>query len=250
MLFAGCDFTSGLNKEILIAQTHVSNQEFEKAVTVYEEILQQKPPKNIQVKINFQLGDIYSLYLNDYAKSLSYYTEVINAAVEPLWQVKALEKTGAIYFEQLKNYEKAKYAYKRLTNFYPRLERQDYYMFRYGLCHFHESKYQTAKEIFEALKDVEGERVGLEAYFYLGLIHFYQQNWEESVSQWFEYLKRETRKDKIVEVKFLIGNAYESSEKLKEAYNIYYSIIGEYPNPEVIESRLNSLYERRVARKR
>ena len=60
----------------------------------------------------------------------------------------------------------------------------------------------------------------------------------------------ENRNDRIVKTKFLIANAYESAEKLKEAYNIYYSILGEYPNSEVIENRLKSLYERRVSRKR
>ena len=47
-----------------------------------------------------------------------------------------------------------------------------------------------------------------------------------------------------------MANAYETMERLKEAYNIYYSIVGEYPNNEVIKARLNSIYERKVARKR
>ena len=47
-----------------------------------------------------------------------------------------------------------------------------------------------------------------------------------------------------------MGNAYETMEELKKAYNIYYSILGEYPNNDVIKNRLNSLYKRRIARKR
>ena len=61
---------------------------------------------------------------------------------------------------------------------------------------------------------------------------------------------REKRRDNIVQTKFLMANAYETMEKLKAAYNIYYSILGEYPNTEVIKNRLKSIYERRVARKR
>ena len=71
-----------------------------------------------------------------------------------------------------------------------------------------------------------------------------------AIDNWFEYLKREKQKNKIVQVKFLIANAYESDEQLKNAYNIYYSLLGDYPNQEVLKSRLKSIYERRVARKR
>jgi len=47
-----------------------------------------------------------------------------------------------------------------------------------------------------------------------------------------------------------MANAYEMLEKLKEAYNLYYSILGEYPNTKVIQNRLNSIYARKIARKR
>jgi hypothetical protein len=84
----------------------------------------------------------------------------------------------------------------------------------------------------------------------MGLIEFYNKNWDKAVEYWLEYLKRERRKDQIVKVKFLIANAHESNEKLKEAYNIYYSLLPAYPNPDVLRARLKSLYARRVARKR
>ena len=60
----------------------------------------------------------------------------------------------------------------------------------------------------------------------------------------------EKREDLIVEAKFLIANAFESSEDLKRAWDIYYSIKGSYPNTKVIFERLNSIRDRRVARKR
>ena len=65
-----------------------------------------------------------------------------------------------------------------------------------------------------------------------------------------EYLKYEKNKDRIIEAKFMIANSYETKESLKEAYDIYYSILPEYPNPEVIKGRLKSLFTRRQARKR
>lgn len=247
-MLAGCDFTSGLHKDILKAQDHVTKQEFKKAAEEYERILDKKPSKTIQIKISYHLGEIYSIYLNDNKKALKHLDKIIKTSNEPSWQVKALEKIASIQFEDFKNYAAAKTAYKKLMGFVPRLERQDEYSLKYAQCEFYLENYNESEQLFLDL--IKTAQLGADPYYYLGLGKFYTSSWDEAVSYWFEYLKREKRKDKIVQVKFLIANAYESAEKLKEAYNIYYSIIGEYPNPEVIESRLNSLYERRVARKR
>jgi hypothetical protein len=65
-----------------------------------------------------------------------------------------------------------------------------------------------------------------------------------------EYIKRETRKDNVVQAKFVLANALENLEELKKAYNMYYSILSDYPNIDVIKNRLKSIYKRRVARKR
>lgn len=248
LLLAGCDFTSGLHKDILKAQEHITKQDFGKAAGIYEEILLRKPSKTIQIKINYQLAEIYSIYLNDHDKALLHLRSIIESSNEPSWQVKALEKIGSINFEEFKDYKKAKEVYQKLMSFTPTLEKQDEYTFRYAQCQFHLENYKASSKFFMELSS--RPNFAADSFYYLGLGEFFQNNWERAIKHWFEYLKREKRKDKIVQVKFLIANAYESAEKLKQAYNIYYSIIGEYPNPKVIESRLNSLYERRVARKR
>lgn len=249
-IFTGCGFTSGLYKDILKAQDYIETRDFQKAVKVYENILERKPGKIINIKINYQLGEINSIYLNNYQKALKHFDNVISLANEPLWQVKSLEKIGLISYDNLKEYKKSQYAYKKLMNFIPKLERQDFYKFRYAQSLYQLEKYENAKEIFKELTQELNSIYSVQSYYFLGLVNFYEKKWEQSISYWFEYLKREKRQDRIVQVKFMIANAYESSEQLKQAYNIYYSIIGNYPNPEVIRSRLNSLYARRVARKR
>ena len=247
-MMAGCDFTSGLHKDILRAQDLITNRKFSQATAVYENILKRKPTKTIQIKINYQLAEIYSIYLGNFKMALVHLNTIITSSNEPSWQVKALERIGTIQYEEFKNYRKSKKVYEKLMGFTPRLSRHEDYMFKLAQSEFHLKNYKKSQSLFKKL--ALNKEFGADSYYYLGLGHFYRGNWELAINRWFEFLKREKRKDKIVQVKFLIANAYESAEKLKEAYNIYYSIIGEYPNPSVIESRLNSLYARRVARKR
>jgi tetratricopeptide (TPR) repeat protein len=245
-----CDFTSGLNQDILGAQKYVDNQEFQNAVALYERILRKNPSKTIKTKINYQLAEIYYLYLDEQLKALKYYQFIVDNVDEPLWQVKSLEKIADINFSFGKNYVESIRAYNILMRVKPRLKNYDYYYFRVGEAYFELGRFQRAREIFSQILSQPSNAHYVEAYYKMGLVEFYNKNWDLAVDFWMEYLKREKRKDQIVKVKFLIANAYESNEKLKEAYNIYYSLLPSYPNPEVLKSRLKSLYARRVARKR
>lgn len=252
-LFLGlssCDFTSGLNQDILNAQKYVDNQDFAKAVELYERILVKNPSKVIKTKINYQLAEIYYLYLDQQIKALKYYQFIVDNVDDPLWQVKSLEKMADINFSFAKNFPEAIKIYQMLMQVKPRLKNYDYYFLRVGESYFEMGKYQKAREVFNQILSQPTHPHYIETFNQMALIEFYNQNWDKAVDYWLEYLKREKRKDQIVKVKFLIANAYESNEKLKEAYNIYYSLLPVYPNPEVLRARLKSLYARRVARKR
>jgi len=250
LVLFGCDFTSGLNQDILSAQKFVDNQEFSKAVELYERVLKKNPSKVIKTKINYQLAEIYYLYLDEQVKALKYYQYIVDNVDDPLWQVKSLEKLADINFTFSKNYDEAIRAYQVLMRVKPRLKNYDYYFFRVGESYFEQGKYAKAREIFNQVLSQPTNPYYVEAFYQMGLIEFYNTQWDKAVEFWMEYLKREKRKDHIVKVKFLIANAYESNEMLKEAYNIYYSLLPVYPNPEVLRARLKSLYARRVARKR
>lgn len=248
--FSSCDFTSGLNQDILSAQKYVDQQNFAKAVELYERVLKKNPSKIIKTKINYQLAEIYYLYLDEQVKALKYYQFIVDNVDDPLWQVKSLEKMADINFTFAKKYPEAIRSYQILMKVKPRLGNYDYYFLRVGESYFEMGNYNKAREIFNQIISQPTNPYYVEAYNQMGLIEFYNKNWDQAVEYWLEYLKRERRKDQIVKTKFLIANAYESNEKLKEAYNIYYSLLPSYPNPEVLRARLKSLFARRVARKR
>ncbi len=107
---SSCDFTSGLNQDILSAQKYVDNQEFHQAVELYERILKKNPSKSIKTKINYQLAEIYYLYLDEQVKALKYYQFIVENVDEPLWQVKSLEKMADINFSFAKNFVSGDFA--------------------------------------------------------------------------------------------------------------------------------------------
>ena len=163
---------------------------------------------------------------------------------------KAQERIGEINFNYLKDFKSSQRTYLKLVNFTPRLERFDFYQFRYALSLHHDQSYSLSIKQFEKIQSNSSHEYFVASFYQLGITYFNQKKWKRAIFLWKEYLKREKRRDNIIQTKFLMGNAYETMENLKKAYDLYYSILGEYPNTEVLQNRLNAIYNRRVARKR
>lgn len=249
-LFSSCDLTSGLYKEILEAQELVKEQRFKEAVGRYQNILNQSPPKNIKIKIYLQLGDIFSIYLNNQDESLKFYERILDEIDDPLRQAKVLEKIADLNYEYKRDYKKSKKIYEILANFEPKLQDYEYYQYKKAMCLHNLKLYKDSVEEFDEIIKDKRHKFYLESFYYKGLSYYFIQDWVNAINVWKKYLRIEKRRSLVIETKFLMANAFETSEKLKEAYNLYYSILGDYPNPEVIKNRLKSLYKRRVARKR
>ncbi len=244
------DFGPRIHKEVLQAQDLIANQKYEEAALRYEHILKQNPSREIEVKILYQLGDLYSIYLSQNQKSIAYYQKIIEISEDPLWLVRTKERMAEIYFNYLKNYPKALDIYQRLKAFSPKLKRQDFYQLRYSQCLFKLGRLHLAEKSFAQIRQNKGHQFYVRSIYFLGLINFQKQEWQKAIDYWKEYIRFETRSDSLIQVKFLMANAYETMEELKQAYNLYHSILGKYPNTEVVQNRLNSIYTRRVARKR
>jgi tetratricopeptide (TPR) repeat protein len=122
--------------------------------------------------------------------------------------------------------------------------------FRHAQTYKNLSQYDDAIDAFMEIKKDIQHQYYVDSFHEIGLCYFYKKDWKKAIKYWKDFLVRSKEREKIISTKFLMANAYETNEELKKAYNIYYSILNDYPNPSVIKNRLESLYARRVARKR
>jgi len=190
------------------------------------------------------------LHIGNNQSAVKYYRKILKESEDPLWLIKAEEKLGEINFSFLKKYNDSIENYIKLVNFIPKLEKSDFYKFRLAMSLLKNNQLKRSFKIFLEIKNDERSKYSVRSIFYLGVIAFQSKRWMNVVKHLSDYIKKETRKDSIVQAKFLIANSYETMEQLKKAYNIYYSILGKYPNTAVVQNRLQSIYDRRIARKR
>ena len=245
-----CDFSPRIHKKIIVAQEYVMGQRYRDAIKEYNDILSENPPSEIQVKIYYQLGEIYSTNLGENEQAIKYFSKVEEHTKDPLWLVKSQERMGEIHYSYLRDFERARENYETLFYFTPKLARQNFYEHRLALSYNKVGQENKAKELLLSIVSRPKHKYYVSSIFELGSLHFLKKEWQTAIEYWTEYIQKEKRRDNIVQAKFLMANAYETMEDLQKAYNIYYSILGEYPNTQVIQNRLRSIYERRIARKR
>lgn len=250
LILTSCDFTPPINRRIIEAQNYIASHDYAKSAVLYEDILNGHPNDDLRLKICYQLGEIYSIYLGEYKKALKNYNEVKTLTEDPIWLIKIEEKLAEINFNYLKDYKTAIENYKRLTEFTPKLSNFDYFELQTAISYFYLNNKMSALEVLNTIQSDPSHQYYIRSFYYLGLIYFEEKEFNKALYVWQEYIKRETNKDNLVQAKFMIANIYESLENLKMAYDIYYSIVNDYPNPEVIQSRLTSLYNRRISRRR
>ena len=250
LAWSSCDFTPPLLNEIEEAQKLIGEQRYHDATLKYEKILDKNLPKDIKIKIYYQLGDLYSIYLAKNEKALEYYKKVKKNTENPFWLIKTQERIAEIEFSFLKRYRESFENYDQLARFTPRLEKNDFYEFRRALSLLKMKNFSAASFYFKKITEQKNHQHHVISFYYCGLVDFERERWDSAVKYWNEYIKREKVRENVVQTKFLMANAYETMEKLKKAYNLYYSILGEYPNTEVVQNRLKAIYDRRVARRR
>lgn len=246
----GCDFSSQSHQKILEAQKLLNEFQYEKAVKKYEEVVEKIPSGNLKYKLLFQIGDIYSLYLSQPEKARSFFDQIIKETNDPNWKVNSMERIADLEYSHFRDFKLSSELYQKLYDFYPYLANRDLYEIRLAESLMEIGELDKSKKYLQGIVKSTGHEFSTRSFYLLGTIEFRRENWEKSVGYWLDYLRRETNKDYIIQAKYLLANTYETMEELEKAYNIYYSLLGDYPNPQVIRNRLRSIHTRRVDRKR
>ncbi len=243
----GCDFTPQIHRDILAAQDLLIDQNYSAAIKKYNKILATSNDENIRSKVIFQLAEIYLLHYDNARKSLTLLNKIKTESQNLEAIIKAEEKIANINFSVLHDYKTALKNYLNLISFKPYLKNHKFYILRYAKSALLAGNYQIAIEMFK--KMIKEKQFGEIAYFYLGQSYFYKQEWKKAIKNLKKYLSFNNLENRI-KAQLLLANSYENIEELKKAYDIYYGLLADYPNPEVIRNKLNSIYTRQISSKR
>ena len=190
-ILCGCDFSPRLHKEILEAQSFINTQNYEKAALKYKKILNGVAPKKVKIKIFYQLGELYSIHLDDNNLAINYYSKILKLSEDLRELVKVEEKIAEIDFSYLKNFKRAVESYERLIKFKPRLKKHDFYHYRLGLSYLNFGKLEKAEKTFQEILRDRSHEYYLKSLYNSGLIFFKSKNWKKAIGFWETYISLE-----------------------------------------------------------
>ena len=245
----GCHFNSISHRQIIEAQEYIENRQYNLAKEVLIKSLSGSiKPKN-KIKVLHQLGVLYAFYLNDTEKALSSFKQIIELNFDRASTVKATDYLADLLFSKLRDFNEAELYYKKLISYDPKLSKHSFYYLRFVKSLFENFKFKKCLTHLQVLKNDKSTDMN-ELLFFEGMSYFYLNESQKAL----KYLKKidenKLSKAKAIEVRFYLGNIYETLEDLEKAYQQYFSIRYAYPNPKVINTRLEKIISRKKAMKR
>ncbi|MCB9092939.1 MAG: hypothetical protein H6620_10315 [Halobacteriovoraceae bacterium] len=244
-----CSRETKITRLILNAQEQTEEGKYKDALETYNEILNLKINSEIENRIIFQKAKLYHLYIQNFEQAKLQYKLILNLADKPFWQILGLEGIAKIELDHDKEYNSCFKHYQKLKSFLPKLELYDSYENLALECAFKSSSEKNLSDAGESILIIDHHPLLAKFRWYEGLSLFNKGKYQESIDLWAKNLTQIEEPYKA-KVKFYMGLAYENLEQLEKAYKMFYSVLKTYPEPDAVQYKLESLYQRRVERKR
>ncbi len=227
------------------AEEYVQAANYKKALESFNKSLDRGVSPTLRSKIILKKAEIYHLYIQDNMKALEEYQKLIDDEYDIVWRVFAIDRMADIYFDFENDYKSSAEQYKILISFLPKLEKYNFYLFRYGLSLFKSKQYEKASEIFEQIAKDKDNTYHNAATLERGLVDYVQAKYQKSIDYWKEN-KDLVKGSEYVDIIFYMASAYEHLENLDKAYSLFFSLKSVYPDIKIIEAKLDAIYKRRI----
>ncbi|MCE9624463.1 MAG: tetratricopeptide repeat protein [Deltaproteobacteria bacterium] len=219
-------------------------KEFEHSIELYLKALKYYPGHPRTAEVILTIGDIYNFSLGNSEKASKAYEMLENRFPKSPETLKAFRHAGEMD-EKNEQFEKALLDYQGLVDRFPDAEGVDEARFSVAMMAVKLKKFEPARRSLMAIVDKNPDTpVADKVLYQLGNIFFMEGSSKEAV----EVLKVASEKYKdsplLTEMQFTMANAYEEMGQIDNAMKIYKAIRYTYPNPRVVEKKIEKLNDR------
>lgn len=248
-ILAGCNANSSKNQYKLAEQLFLEKK-YDASIHEFDKIIQRDPLSEYGLKALRQIATIQQIYLDNPEDALKSYKLLLKRSNDKgtTREVEALIAT--LYFERFEDYTHAIEYFKMLLESDPHDPEADYFMYRLARSYYLQSKFDRAIETFTDLKNrfpssSYAEKADLEIANSLNS----QGKCKEAIKH-YEGVVKEENKDLKTMALFEMANCYEALDDLDKAYDLLEGIQETYPNPGVIQLKMQKIKRRKILRRR
>jgi TolA-binding protein len=249
IMLAGCDvFDKAASNEYEAATKRWNAGDYQAAVGLYFELVKAHPSSPQADDALYWAGVTQFLYLGESEKALQTLRLLLKTYPRREMAPHAQWYIAQIYELGYNDYGRAIEEYRKAAAYSNRDVREKG-LFNVAECLFRTGKIQEARETWlrQVAEFPDGPQSRL-AYFRLGTAAFSKGELDQSEQFYRKAIEHNNDKELLIKAKFALAESLELGDRLTEALAIYKEIEPLYPNPEVIQIKINAL-KHRIAKK-
>jgi tetratricopeptide (TPR) repeat protein len=209
-----------------LAKIDERNGKIESAIKSLIELNQKPIDKDIRLRVNFSLGNIY-FKLEKYDSATIYYRFVVESAEDPKTLRNAMSNLLACY-EELGYYELGIGIARRYIEKFPNADDIVDVKIKIGVMYEMLGNYDLALSYFQGLLEEADKDLEAELHYYIGEVLYYKGEYEQAILEFLKVPYLVTKKTKIdwtANAFYMAGQSYEKMKRYDQAINMYQQII-------------------------
>jgi len=219
----------------------IEKQEFQRASSVYENILNSTTESKVKVRVFIQLAQIYAYHLNRVDDAVKLINNAILLANNPTRLIKLNEILGDIYFSNLRSFKKSAAIYNELIEIKPRLSNFYEYKYRFAESLFLSNSFHSSLNAFVSLEKEFPKKNLSKIKFRIALINYFLKNYQVAQKLFKEIIDGDFSYSYKVKSSFYLAGIYEETNQMELAFKYYNIIKYDYPNSRLIKQKIDSV---------
>ncbi len=254
LLLLGCSLGVG-EKHAQLADEYIRQGKYLSAVEEYTRVVNYGGRSPLAIKAQQQIAFIYDNYLKDFPRAIRAYKDLYKRATDARIKMEARWAIARIYAERLENPIAAADEYRGLYQNEAKDQKEaPQICLAWAKALMDSGRFKDAAEVFEEFRKTfpahrDGPRVLLdEASAYLA-----DRRGDEAKQRYRELIEKLSGQvvynSIIAEAYYGLGNALELNEDLDAALAAYRQSLSMYPNPAVVELKIQRVEKRKKERR-
>lgn len=226
------------------AEEAFRGKSYRQAIELYLRALKKYPDHRDVPKVLLSIGDTYNYSMGHFEQSTKAYAMLTERFPESREGRLAFGRAAELFVKN-EQYQEALLAYQGIVDHFPNETGIDEIRFQVAMMALKLKKYEPARRTLMEIVDQNPESIVAEkALYQIGDIFFVEGAYKETIQVLEVALKKYPKGELATEIKFTLANAYEDSGRPKDALDLYRNIQHLYPNPKVIEKKIEKILGR------
>lgn len=239
-----------------LAQSYVQQGQFLRAIEEYSRIVNLEKSGDMAVKAQSEIALIYEQHVKDYPRAIRAYRDVFRRAEnEAPSRLKARIEIARIYSGRMGDFQAAAEEYEVIfKEFGYQLSEGPELMLSWAEALMEASQFEEATNVLKNFRErFPGHKDGPKALFLQAQTQLAAQKNELAIEDFREIIRRYNGMDgfesMVAESYYGLGIAFEASDDIEQALEAYRSSLLTYPNPRVVELKIQRLKQRKKERR-